>query len=67
MPDKIDVPRMMLMLEEDGIVDTYNNCLIPFPDAKVASTLCIVSPIKYVVRHKFTIDDNIVLHGVGKI
>ena len=44
------------------IVDMYIDCLIPFPDAKVASTLC---PIKYVVRPKFAIDDDLILHCVG--
>ena len=39
--------------------------MVPFPDAKVASTLCIAGPIKYVVRSEFAIDDDLILHCVG--
>ena len=49
------------------IVDTYIDCLIPFPDAKVASTLCIGGPVKYVVREEFasTITENLIFELVG--
>ena len=37
------------------IVDTYiDGLVIPFPDAKVASTLCIGALVKYVVRKEFS-------------
>ena len=42
----------------------YIDCLIPFPDAKAASTLCIGGPIRYVVRPEFAIDDDFILHCV---
>ena len=47
------------------IVDTYIDCLIPFPDAKVASTLCIGGPIKYSVSKDVSIDENLILQCVG--
>ena len=47
------------------IVDTYIDCLIPFPDAKVASTLCIGGPIKYSVSEGVNIDETIILRCVG--
>ena len=44
----------------ERIVDIYIDCLIPFPDAKVASILCIGGPVKYMVRQEFSnlINDN---------
>ena len=49
------------------IVDTVIDCLIPFPDAKVASTLCIRGLVKYVVREEFSnlINDNLILQLTG--
>ena len=35
------------------IVDTYMDCLVPFPDAKVLSTLYIGGHVKYEVREEF--------------
>ena len=32
------------------MVDTYINNSIPYPDAKVATVLCIGGAVKYVVR-----------------
>ena len=44
-------------------MDTYIDCIIPFPDAKVASILYIRGPVKYVVREEFSnlINDNLIL------
>ena len=36
------------------IVDTYRDCLIPFPYAKVASALYIRGPVKYEVREELS-------------
>ena len=43
------------------IVDMYIDCLIPFPDAKVASTLCIGDPAKYTIEQEFNIDKTLIL------
>ena len=49
------------------IVDTYIDCLIPFPDAKVVSTLYIGGPVKYEVREEFVskITENLIVQLVG--
>ena len=47
------------------IVDTYIDCLIPYPDAKVASTLCINGPVKYMVREGLNMDEDLILSLVG--
>ena len=49
------------------VLDIYIDCLIPFPDAKVASTLCIRGPVKYAVKEKFSnlINDNLILQFTG--
>ena len=46
---KDDVDARGRWKSNNRIVDTYIDCLIPFPDAKVASILYIAGPIKYVV------------------
>ena len=46
-------------------MDTYIDCLIPFPDAKSASTLCIGGPAKYTVKQEFNIDENLILQRAG--
>ena len=49
------------------IVDTYIDCLIPFRDAKVASTSCIGGHVKYEVRKEFVsiITVNLIFQSVG--
>ena len=49
--DDVDVRARWKFIKR--IVDTYIYCLIPFPDAKVASTLCISGSVKYEVREDF--------------
>ena len=46
------------------IVDTYIDCVIPHPDAKVASTLSIGGLAKYLVRNEYNISDDYILHHV---
>ena len=47
------------------IVDTYIDCLISFPDAKVASILCNGGPAKYTVKQEFNIDEIVILQCAG--
>ena len=49
------------------IMDTYIDCLIPFSDAKIVSTICNGGPLKYVVREEFSnlINDNLILQLIG--
>ena len=47
------------------IADTHIDCLIPYPDAKVASSLCINGPAKYMVREDLNIDEDLILSFVG--
>ena len=49
------------------IMDAYIECLIPFPDVEVASTLCIRGPVKYVAKEEFSnlINNNLILQLTG--
>ena len=47
------------------IMDTYIDCLIPFPDAKVASTKCIRGTAKSTVKQEFNIDETLILQCAG--
>ena len=38
-------------------VDTYIDVVLPYPDAKVASTLCIGGPVKYEIRRGSGVSD----------
>ena len=46
------------------MVDTYIDCVIPFPDAKVASTLSIGGPTKYKIKTGYDITDDFILNTV---
>ena len=48
-------------------MDSFIDCLIPFSDSKVASTLYIGGPVKYEIREEFTsiITKNLIFHLVG--
>ena len=45
-------------------IDTYIDPSLPYPDAKVASVLCIGGPIKYVLREGLDIDEGWVAEHV---
>ena len=57
---KNDVDARGRWKSNERIVDTNIDCLIKFPDAKVASALYIGGPVKYVVREELSnlINDN---------
>ena len=46
-------------------VDTYIDVALPYPDAKVAATLCIGGPVKYELRRGCGISDDWVLDNVA--
>ena len=46
------------------MVDTYIDCVIPFLDAKVASTLSIGGPTKYKIKTGYDITDDFILNTV---
>ena len=48
------------------IIDTYIDCLISFPDTKIASTLCIGGQIKYLESINMIADENLILQSVGR-
>ena len=64
---KDDVDARGKWKSNKGIVDIYKDSLIPFPDTKIVSTLCIVRPVKYMVRKEFgnLINENMMLKLMG--
>ena len=46
------------------MVDTYIDCVIPYPDAKVAATLSIGGPVKYATKTGYNITDEFILNHV---
>ena len=46
-------------------VDTYIDVELPYPDAKVASALCVGGPIKYEFRKNTGLTDRWILENVG--
>ena len=60
---KDDVDARGMWKSNKRIVDNYIDCLIPFPDAKVAFILCIGGSVKYMVKKEFSnfINDYIIL------
>ena len=50
---KDDVDKRGRWKSNKRIVDTYFDYAIPYPDVKVASTLSIGGPAKYVVQNEY--------------
>lgn len=48
------------------IVDLYIDAHLPFPDAKVASSLCLGGPVKYELRRDSRISDDWLIENVAK-
>lgn len=46
------------------VVDMYIDSSLPFPDAKVAGSLCIGGPIKYVLRQDSRVSDDWIVENV---
>ena len=46
------------------MVDTYIDCVIPYPDAKVAATLSIGGPVKYATKTRYNRTDDFILNHV---
>ena len=46
------------------IVDTYIDCVISYPDAKVAATLSIGGPVKCTTKTGYNITDEVILNHV---
>ena len=46
------------------MVDTYIDCVIPYPDAKVAATLSIGGPIKYATKTGHNITEEFIINYV---
>ena len=46
------------------IVDTYIDVNLPYPDAKVAATLCIGGAMKYGIQPQSGVSDNWILQNV---
>ena len=46
------------------MVDTYIECIIPYPDAKIAATLSIGRQVKYVTKTGYNVTDEFILNHV---
>ena len=46
------------------MVDTYIDCVIPYPDPKVAATFIIGCPVKYATKTGYNITDKCILNHV---